>query len=211
MSKPFLTYNEQIEKLEVEKNLTIYDHDFAVSMLQQIGYNKDSYCFDLFEIINKPHFHHNPSMENQMRDIIDEIITNYHNTPTIALTETLAEYTVHIVSIYISFLEVVEGDLLQSYSNFNKIVSDYPNNIITNSREWSGLFVYDEVDNILQVVHPKQDSTEMIDKYKKEANEKLKMFENDYNSLMSANLFISNNDGQISVESGETFIKKMID
>lgn len=38
MSKPFITYTEQIEKLKSEKNLIISNSDFAVKALQNIGY-----------------------------------------------------------------------------------------------------------------------------------------------------------------------------
>ena len=38
MSKPFITYTAQIEKLKNEKNLIITDADFAVESLQNISY-----------------------------------------------------------------------------------------------------------------------------------------------------------------------------
>lgn len=38
MSKPFITYTEQIEKLKNEKNLIVSDSDFATEALQNIGY-----------------------------------------------------------------------------------------------------------------------------------------------------------------------------
>ena len=37
MSKPFITYTTQIEKLKSEKNLIIVDSDFAVEALQNIS------------------------------------------------------------------------------------------------------------------------------------------------------------------------------
>ena len=38
MSKPFITYTAQVEKLKNEKNLIITDTDFAVESLQNISY-----------------------------------------------------------------------------------------------------------------------------------------------------------------------------
>lgn len=38
MSKPFLTYDEQVEKLEKEKNLIIQNKPYAIDELKQIGY-----------------------------------------------------------------------------------------------------------------------------------------------------------------------------
>ncbi len=51
----------------------------------------NNYYFDLIQISNKPHYNHNKTFETQMKSIIDEILEKYHNTPTISLTETLAE------------------------------------------------------------------------------------------------------------------------
>ena len=38
MSKPFITYSDQIKKLKNEKNLVITDSDFATQYLQNISY-----------------------------------------------------------------------------------------------------------------------------------------------------------------------------
>lgn len=38
MPKPFLSFEEQIEHLELHKNLTIPDKEYAIAMLRQIGY-----------------------------------------------------------------------------------------------------------------------------------------------------------------------------
>ena len=38
MPKPFLSFDDQLNYLENNKNLTISDHEYAKRMLQQIGY-----------------------------------------------------------------------------------------------------------------------------------------------------------------------------
>ena len=38
MSKPFLTYDQQLDKLSNEKNLIIEDRDFAKQQLKKTGY-----------------------------------------------------------------------------------------------------------------------------------------------------------------------------
>ena len=40
MSKPFITYTAQVEKLKNEKNLVITDDDFAVESLQNVPNKK---------------------------------------------------------------------------------------------------------------------------------------------------------------------------
>ena len=48
MSKPFITYTAQVEKLKNEKNLIITDDDFAVESLQNISYYGKRIIFGRF-------------------------------------------------------------------------------------------------------------------------------------------------------------------
>ena len=38
MTKPFLTYDQQIDKLIDEKNLIVEDRDYAISILKKVSY-----------------------------------------------------------------------------------------------------------------------------------------------------------------------------
>ena len=38
MTKPFLTYEQQIDKLVNEKNLIVEDHEYAISILKKVSY-----------------------------------------------------------------------------------------------------------------------------------------------------------------------------
>lgn len=70
MSKPFLTYNEQIHKLEHEKELIITDREFACKQLQKTGY---------FALIGGyKHIFKNPASKKYTYGVtFEEIVTLY--------------------------------------------------------------------------------------------------------------------------------------
>lgn len=199
----------------------IYDSSFSYRLLirlrdySQHGHlpvssMQNNYRFDLSQIVDKPHYNHNKTFENQMKDIIDEIRTKYHDTPTIALTDTLAEYVVQLLSIHKMFWHQIQGELSEAYDKFQIVVSNYSDNIIKEPGALAGYFVYDVIDGNAQVVDPKGDSREMCSRFKKEAVDRYDEYAKSYKEVLSGNLFIRCSDGQISIESGENFACRAI-
>ena len=73
MPKPFLSFQAQINFLETDKNLLIQDHDYARSMLMQIGYFSYSKMTEdqKQQILNKAH---NARSEKEMHDIVNSLV-----------------------------------------------------------------------------------------------------------------------------------------
>ena len=200
----------------------IYDSSFAYRLLIRLrDYSQhghlpvssrwNNYFFDLMQIVEKPHYNHNKAFESQMKNIIDEIVTNFHDTPTIALTETLAEYVANLLSIYKMFWYQTEKEIAETYDNFQTIVSNYPDNTISKPDSLSGLFVYDVVDGNMHVVDPKDKPNEMLIQFKKEAEDTFDEYAEAYREVLGGNLYIKYSDEQIVLESGETFADKAIE
>jgi len=200
----------------------IYDSSFSYRLLIRLrDYSQhghlpvssrgNNYFFDLLQIVDKPHYNHNKKFEKEMKRIIDEILTKYYDTPTIALTETLAEYVVQLLLIYKLFWKQTQGELTESYNNFQFLVSNYPNNIITEPDALSGYFVYDKIDGNAHIVDPKGDSKEMCRRFRKEAEDRYNEYAKSYEDLLNGNLYITCSDEQISVECGRDFAQRAID
>ena len=199
-----------------------YDSSFAYRLLIRLrdysqhghlpvsstGYN---YYFDLKQISNKPHYNHNKTFEMQMKSIIDEILKKYHNTPTISLTETLADYVVKLLAIYKMFWYQTENELTEACAKFQTVVSCYPDNIIKEQEDLDGLFIYDVVDGNAHVVDPNDKPNEMVIRFKKEAEDNFDKYAEAYKEVFSANLYIKLSDEQIVVEPGLEFAEKAIE
>lgn len=84
MSKPFITYTTQIEKLKSEKNLIIVDSDFAVEALQNISYyaliggnNNPLLIFILVNILTKHVLKISYLFMNLMKNCVDSFLNIY--------------------------------------------------------------------------------------------------------------------------------------
>lgn len=199
-----------------------YDSSFAYRLLirlrdySQHGHlpvssMRNNYYFDLIQIVDKPHYNHNKTFENQMKNIIDEILTKYHDTPTIALTETLAEFVVKLLSIYKMFWYQTEDELNEAYNMFQNVISDYSDNIITQEDCLSGLFVYDIVGSNAHVVNSEDNVHEAFIKFKNEAEALYNEYNEAYKEVLSGNLYISYSEKQLVVGTGTEFAKDIIE
>lgn len=170
-----------------------------------------NYFFDLIQIANKPHYNHNKKFETQMESVIDEILDKYHNTPTISLTETLAEYIIKLLSIYKLFWYQTEKELMEACTKFQTVVSCYPDNIIKEQEGLDGLFIYDVADGNAHVVDPNDKPDEMVMRFKKEADDNFNEYAEAYKEVFGANLYIKLSDEQIVVEPGLELAEKAIE
>lgn len=194
----------------------IYDTSFAYRLLIRLrDYSQhghlpvssmgNKYYFDLIQIANKPHYNHNKTMKNQMKNISDEILTKYHDVPTVSLTETLAEFVAKLLSVYKMFWYQTETELTQAYSEFQKTVLSYSDNVIKDENNQSEFFIYSIVDGNAHIVDPNFNPQEMFENFKKEAEASCDKYEKAYKELMGGNLFVQYSDGQISIETGTSF------
>lgn len=196
----------------------VYDSSFAYRLLirlrdySQHGHlpvssEKNNYYFDLMQIVNKPHYNHNKTLKIQMKSIIDEILIKYHDSPTIALTETVAEYVAKLFSIYKMFYYQTEEELTKTYFEFQSVVLRYPDNIIN---EQESLFVYDIVDGTAHVVDMKDNANKMVVRFKKEAEDTFDEYKEAYKNVLAGNLYVQYSDGKITIETGNNFADRTI-
>lgn len=199
-----------------------YDSSFAYRFLIRlrdysqhghlpISSTENNYYFDLIQIVNKPHFDHNKTLEKQMKIIIDEIIEKYHDTSTISLTETLSEYVVKLLAICKMFCYQTEKELTEACAKFQNVVSVYPDNIIKEQGNLNRLFIYDVVDGNAHVVDLEYNPYEMVIKLKKEAEDNFDEYAEAYKEVLNGNLYINYSDGQIDIEPGLNFAEKAIE
>lgn len=199
----------------------IYDSSFSYRLLTRlrdysqhghlpVSFEKNSYCFDLLQIKNKPHFNHNKRLEEQLVNIIEEVITSYHDTPTIPLTETVAEYTVSLFSIYKMFLYQIENELIQSYKKFQILMSKYPSNIIHLKDSTSKFFVYEIVEKNAHLINIDDNSQKMIKEFKREAEKIFCEYKEAYKEVMCGNKYIQKYNNKKIYETGLEFAEKIL-
>ena len=76
--------------------------------------NEVWYGFDLYQVLNKPHFKHNGLIKQQLENAVKEVLEVYGDIPRLSLAMTLAEFTANLLAIYHQFWVSVEPKLLDS-------------------------------------------------------------------------------------------------
>lgn len=203
--KEYLDFYHQIYDSSFAYRLLIRLRDYSQHGHLPVSSEKNNYYFDLLQIANKPHYSHNKTFEKQIRGIIDDILTNYHNTPTIAFTETLAEFTAKLLSVYTVFWRQTEDELTEAYNNFQNMILNYPENVIADENSSSEFFVYDIADGNMHIVNPNDNPQEMFTEFKNEAKSLCDEYEKAHRDLVAGNLYISCCEKQITVQSGTDF------
>lgn len=159
----------------------VYDRSFAYRFLIRlrdfsqhghlpVSYSKDSYCFDLIQVLNKPHYNHNPKIKVELEKFTQISLETYRDTPTLSLTLTLAEYFSELMSIYSRFWTVVESHFVETNTKFKILLKEWSCNISFD------YFAYKIVDSNAHLVSIKDEPTKMFNTYKKEAKQTYKEY-----------------------------------
>lgn len=183
----------------------IYDNSFAYRFLirmrdyAQHGHvpvdcENHHYHFNLLHILNKPHHNHNRTLAHQMQQATDEILEFYRDIPTLGLTNTLAEFTASLLSIYQIFWQLVDRPFQTVISDFQAISAQYPENIITPPDSSARLFLYEITDGWVQTCDLTDDSLTMLQNFQREAHEVYNDYQTAWEDLRKGMIFIRYND-----------------
>ena len=94
-----------------------------------VNRNEAWYGFDVYQVLNKPHFKHNGLIKQQLENAVKEVLEVYGDIPRLSLAMTLAEFTANLLAIYHQFWVSVEPKLLDSEKKFKKLIANHPENV----------------------------------------------------------------------------------
>lgn len=109
-----------------------------------ISYDASSrhYYFDLWRILETPHY----DWKNKDRVIIerikDEIMKKYAHTPSISIMITFAQYIKDIADLYEKFWCYIADELLQTMATLPDIIKKYPKNNLHDTNSSIDFFVF---------------------------------------------------------------------
>lgn len=215
MSQNYDTQDQESKDFFKLENDT-YDHSFSYRFLirlrdfAQHGHVPVSldlaqldFAFDLQQILFKPHFSHNKTLEKQIGAIITEIRNTYRDTPTLALNRTIAEFSDRLLLLYLTFLKTVYTKLITSRSSFMMLISTYPNNIIKEMDIYKTAFLYKIENGEGHVVPLGQDISKEIEIYLQEADSKYSAYHTIFEDIEKNLIKIYVKEKQIEVDFGE--------
>lgn len=215
MSQNYDTDDQESKDFLKMENDT-YDHSFSYRFLirlrdfAQHGHVPVSldltqldFVFDLEQILFKPHFSHNKTLEKQIEAIITEIRNTYRDTPTLALNRTIAEFSDRLLLLYLVFLKAVYTKLVTSRSSFMTLVSAYSNNIIKEMDIYKTVFLYKIENRDAHVVPLEQDISKEMKICLQEADSKYSVYHALFEDIEKHIIKIYVKENRIEVDFGE--------
>ena len=147
------------------------------------------YGFDLYQVLNKPHFKHNGLIKQQLENAVKEVIDIYGDIPRLSLAMTLAEFTAYLLAIYHQFWVSVEPAMIISEKKFKELIVNHPENVNVVGDENVSLFIYDvDDDGLAHIVFTDDDAAQMLSMFKTEANEVADRYMNSWHQLKQGTL-----------------------
>ena len=104
-----------------------------------VNRNEAWYGFDVYQVLNKPHFKHNGLINQQLEDAVKEAQNKYGDIPRLSL----AEFTVNLLAIFHQFWVSVEPKLLDSEKKVKMLIANHPENVNDVGEEKVSLLIYD--------------------------------------------------------------------
>lgn len=177
----------------------IYDHRFPYRLLvrlrdhSQHGHLPVSqegawYGFDLYQILNKPHYRHNPKMRHEIEGAVELVMDKHRQIPKLSLAMTLAEYIANLLGLYSAFWGCFALLLNSLYKECQQIEMQYPQNRF----EFEGveMFCYDVEEGMAHTITSQDDPKEMLVRFKGEAESVYKEYEKAWDDLKEGVKFV---------------------
>lgn len=129
-SKEYERFNEDYVKKE-------YDDSFSYRLLLRlrnfsqhchipISFQNDSFCFDLAQIYNTPHYNYNKTVREQAEKLMEDVKKKTKRNLTLALAPTVASYMCSLYKIFKSFLESIRFVLIEKETNLFNMIKEHP-------------------------------------------------------------------------------------
>ena len=111
-----------------------------------ISLNIDKYCFDLHQILNTPHFKIDGPLKKDIENFISRLDKPGDEIANLAMTHSLANFTIEVIDIYKHFLSCFKPVIQHSYDRFIKLISDKPSIVCDYHKQFKGFIIY-KLDN----------------------------------------------------------------
>ena len=191
---------------------SIYDSSFSYRFLIRmrdysqhghlpVNQNGEWFGFDLYQVLNKPHFKHNGKIKQQLEKSVQEVRDVYGDLLRLSLAMTIAEFTAYLLDIYKQFWKNVFPSINDSAKAFSELIVRHPENVNVLGKGQAALFVYDVDDSgMAHVVFTNDDAEKMLSIFQSEAEAVANRYMTSWNQLKEGTLtYRVINESQIEI------------
>lgn len=186
----FFDYEHGIYDTSFAYRLLIRLRDFTQHGHLAVSKTDNIYFFDLKQILEKPHFTHNKKLGDEIKQHAAEIIDLYKDTPTISLTQAVAEYVSKLLLIYQQFWKTATAEFQSACLAFDNIAHSHPENFTTCEDGKVDLFFYEKSDAGSQAMWLSGDFLSVFEELSQEAKTYADYYFNAYEELMEGTILV---------------------
>lgn len=151
-----------------------------------ISYQHASFCFDLAQIYNTPHYNFNKKVREQAENLMEDVLMNAGRNLTLAIEPTVASYICSVYKIFKSFLKSIRPELINKQMVLFKVIEEHPELLEhTDYPDYEGVLFYliEDAPEILHAISTLEDPqgllsfwlNDVVDAYKEETKTLKKM------------------------------------
>lgn len=152
--------------------------DFAQHGNLPVSQKEGRYSFDLYQILNTPHFNLNKQVKEDMNDFLSKFEPS-EEIACLALTITIADFTVKVIDIYRKFLTHIKENISLSYDKVQQMIKANPSIVCRTHESLNGFVIY-YIDDECHAFNPTDNPNMLIDEYDKYT---MYIYENEKNAL----------------------------
>lgn len=146
----------------------IHLRDFAQHGHLPVSVTDSKFGFDLYQILNTPHFLHNAARRKQFESIVKEILEG-SEYPRLGFTYHVAGYNLCITQLYVDFLRKSKSTFKICSRKLKSLVEKYSSNIIKSPDDQTGFFAFMLDDGKLHLLDPYSSILDTFGEFQKSA------------------------------------------
>lgn len=189
-SKEYQTFRTDCQSKVYEENFAyrFFYHlrNFSQHMHLPVSISSGLFNFDLWQILNTPHFSRKKDWEAELKKLNDSVFQKCDSILHVSFCITLAQYTSGIAYIYHEFWNSIRARFFDLKARINQMVADNPEMLEHEDSNFCGSLLYMIGTDNLHMFNPNDDSGKMFENHLQEAAAFYETEQKEYDIIMNS-------------------------
>ena len=158
--------------------------NFSQHMHLPVSISNGLFNFDLWQILNTPHFSRKKEWEQELADLNDKVFKQHDSVLHVSFCITLAQYTAGVAYVYHEFWKSIKDKLFDLKTQLTQMVEANPEMLEHENTDFNGYITYIIGEDDLHMFQPDDNVEEMYNNHLQEAIAFYESEQGEYDSLM---------------------------
>ena len=160
--------------------------NFSQHMHLPVSISNGLFNFDLWQILNTPHFNRKKEWEDELKDLNDRVFQKSDSVLHVSFCITMAQYMSGIAYVYHEFWKNIKNRLFDLKAYINQMIEDNPEMLEHEDVDFSGSLLYMIGTDDLHMFNPNDDSGKMFENHLQEAAAFYESEQKEYEIIMNS-------------------------